>query len=105
MGIYNNAALAGTFFPEAVVGQVSPGAYADLIFVDYHPHTPMTPGNLPWQILFGFNESMVTTTIVGGQLLMHNRELLTLDEDAITAEAQALAPEVWERYEQYVGTY
>lgn len=105
MGIYNNAALAGSFFPEAPLGELTPGAYADLIFVDYNPHTPMTPGNLPWQIIFGFHESMVTTTIVAGQVLMKDRELLTLDEAAITAEAQQLAPEIWKRYENYVGTY
>ncbi len=105
MGIYNNATLAGSFFPEASIGVLTPGAYADLIFVDYNPHTPMTAGNLPWQIIFGFHESMVTTTIVAGQVLMRDHELLTLDEAAIAAEARELAPEIWKRYESYVGTY
>jgi putative selenium metabolism protein SsnA len=105
MAIYNNAALANTYFPNSPLGILQPGAYADLIFVDYNPHTPLTAGNLPWQVIFGFHESMVTTTIVAGQVLMRNRALLTLDEAAITAEARALAPQVWQRYEQYVGTY
>jgi len=100
MGVYNNAGLAGVFFSEAPLGVLSPGAYADLIFVDYHPHTPLDEGNLPWQIIFGFNESMVTTTIVNGKVLMHNRQLLTLDEEAITKHAWELAPKVWERYHQ-----
>lgn len=99
MGIYNNAALAGSFFPEAPLGIITPHAHADLIFVDYHPFTPITPGNLPWHIIFGFNESMVTTTIVAGKVLMRDRELLTLDEEAITAHARELAPGVWERYQ------
>ncbi len=98
MGAYNNASLAGMFFPEAPLGVLVPGAFADLILVDYHPHTPLTADNLPWQIIFGFHESMVTTTIVEGQLLMHDRFLLTLDESAITAHARELAPAVWERY-------
>ncbi len=101
----NNAALAGMFFPEAPIGILTPGAYADLIFVDYHPYTPLTAGNLPWQMIFGFNESMITTTIVGGQILMKNRQLLTLDEEKIAAEARELAPQIWARYENYVGTY
>ena len=105
MGIYNNAALAGMFFPEAPIGVLIPGAQADLIFVDYHPHTPMTVGNLPWQIIFGFNESMVTTTIVAGEVLMLNRELLTLDEEEITAHAREMAPDIWQKYENYVGRY
>ena len=76
------------------------GAPADLIFVDYNPHTPLSPENLPWQIIFGFNESMVTTSIVAGKVLMKDRKLITLDEKAITAEARKAAPEVWERYYQ-----
>jgi cytosine/adenosine deaminase-related metal-dependent hydrolase len=102
MAIYNNAALANAYFPAAPLGILQNGAAADLIFVDYRPPTPLTAGNLPWHILFGFHESMVTTTIVAGEILMHNRELLTLDEEAITAEARALAPEVWAQYEYNV---
>ena len=41
---------------------------------------------------------MVTTTICAGKLLMRDRQLLTLDEPAIAAEAIELAPAVWERY-------
>jgi putative selenium metabolism protein SsnA len=98
MAIYNNAALAGIFFPEAPLGVLRSGALADLILVDYHPFTPLTSGNLPWHILFGFHESMVTTTIVAGQVLMRDRQLLTLDEAEIAAQARSLAPAVWERY-------
>ena len=98
MGVYNNAKLAGSFFPHASLGVLNPGGFADLIFVDYHPHTPLTPGNLPWQIIFGFNESMVTTTIVAGKVLMLERQLLTLDEEEITSKALEAAPGVWERY-------
>ncbi len=99
MAAYNNAALAQTMF-GVPVGVIAPGAKADLIFVDYHPFTELTAGNLPWQIVFGFHESMVTTTIVGGQVLMDNRELLTLDEEKIAYEARKLSPEVWQRYQQ-----
>jgi putative selenium metabolism protein SsnA len=95
---YNNARLAEVFFPETPLGELREGAAADIIFVDYHPFTPLTEGNLPWHILFGFEASMVTTTIVDGKVLMRDRQLLTLDEAAITAEARALAPQVWERY-------
>lgn len=102
IAVYNNAGLANRFFPQAPIGVLKPGAYADLIFVDYHPHTPLTKGNLPWQIVFGFHESMITTTIVAGEVLMRDRQLTTLDEEAITARARELAPEVWSRYENYV---
>lgn len=103
MAIYNNARLAGQFFPAALLGVISAGAHADLIFVDYQPHTPLTADNLPWHILFGFHESMVTTTIAAGKVLMRDRKLLTLDEVEIAAQARRQAPAVWERYNKYVN--
>jgi cytosine/adenosine deaminase-related metal-dependent hydrolase len=103
MGVYNNAALAEVFFAGKQLGRLTTGAAADLIFVDYHAFTPLTAGNLPWQILFGFNESMVTATMVDGVFLMKDRQLLTLDEAEIAARAMELAPEVWARYETEVA--
>jgi cytosine/adenosine deaminase-related metal-dependent hydrolase len=103
MAIYNNAALANIFFPDALVGQLTPGAYADLIFVDYQPNTPLTAGNLPWHIIFGVQQSMVTTTIVGGKVLMKDRQLLTLDDKEISAKAREIAPKVWDRYQNEVA--
>lgn len=99
MGIYNNAALVEKFFQDDILGKLVPGALADIIFVDYHPHTPLTEENLPWQIVFGFDESMVTTTMVAGKVLMKNRQLTELDEEAITTWAKDLASGVWHRYQ------
>lgn len=98
MAAYNNARLAEVFFPGQRLGEVAAGAQADLILVDYQPYTPLTDGNLPWHILFGFEASMVTSTMVAGRWLMRDRQLTTLDERAIAAEALAMAPQVWERY-------
>jgi putative selenium metabolism protein SsnA len=98
MAVTNNAALSQVFWPQAAVGEISPGAYADLILVDYHPFTALTAGNLPWHILFGFEASAVTSTMVGGKWLMRDRKLLTLDEAAIAARARELSAQTWERY-------
>ena len=103
MAIENNAALAGVFWPELPIGKLEKGAAADIIFVDYHPTTPLSAGNLPWHILFGFESSMVTTTMVAGKLLMHERKLLTLDEAAVTARSRELAAQVWGRFEKLSG--
>jgi cytosine/adenosine deaminase-related metal-dependent hydrolase len=101
IAVSNNAALAGTFFPGAPLGEIAAGARADLILVDYHAPTPLIAGNLPWHILFGFQERMVTATIVNGEVLMKDRQVLTLDEAEIAAKAQELAPDVWERYARH----
>jgi len=98
MATVNNAQLVEQFFPGSSIGVLAEGARADIILVDYRPFTPMSGGNMPWHILFGFESSMVTTTIVEGVVLMKDRQLLTLDEAAIMSEALALAPKVWESY-------
>ncbi len=97
MAVTNNAALAGVFFPQAPIGVLSPGAFADIIFVDYHPTTPMTADNLPWHILFGFENSMVTTTVCAGRVLMKDRRLLFLDGAEIAARSRELASKMWAR--------
>jgi putative selenium metabolism protein SsnA len=101
MAVTNNAGLANQLFPGAPLGEVSIGARADLIFVDAHPFTSLTEGNAPWHILFGFHESMITTTIVDGKILMKDRKLQTLDETKIAAKAMELAPAVWARYAKF----
>jgi cytosine/adenosine deaminase-related metal-dependent hydrolase len=92
-----NARLARIFWPDLRLGELCPGASADLVFLDYHPTTPLVAGNLPWHILFGVEASAVTATVCAGRVLMRDRVLLTLDEAAITARSRKLAAQAWER--------
>ena len=96
MAYDNNAALSKLFFPKPV-GELSAGAFADIIFLDYAPPTPMSTGNLPWHVLFGVDGAHVTHTIAGGKVLMKDRHLTVLDEAAIMAKARELAVGVWKR--------
>jgi putative selenium metabolism protein SsnA len=100
MAVYNNAELINHLFENIKVGVISEGAQADLIIVDYDPITILTPGNLPWHIIFGFRDGMVKTTIVDGKILMLDGELKTLDEDKITYEAHKISKIVWEKFNQ-----
>jgi len=97
-GLRNNARFIERLFPGIRLGQVSEGAQADLILVDYQAVTPLDAHNLAWHILAGFESGQVTTTIVAGQVLMHDRQLLTLDEEAILAQARRALPGIWARY-------
>jgi putative selenium metabolism protein SsnA len=103
MAIYHNAEMIKHLFHGMDIGIIRPGAMADLIFVDYHPFTAFNPGNLPWHIIFGFNSSMITTTIVDGQVLMKNRQLLTLDEEKIAHDATRSSSKVWQRYQDIMN--
>jgi putative selenium metabolism protein SsnA len=96
MAFNNNALIAEIFFPKPV-GALVPGAFADIILLDYVPFTPLTDANYPWQIIFGMDGSHVTHTIVGGQMLMRDRQVLTLDEGTIAEKATRLASAVWKR--------
>jgi len=120
MAFQNNAQIANLFFPSTALrpfgraqgrlgsgqgsghrpdplGQLSVGALADVILVDYRPTTPLTEGNFPWHIIFGVDGTGVDTTIVGGRVLMRNKELLSLDEEEICAKSQELAAKTWRR--------
>jgi len=96
MGFKNNARIANLFF-DAPLGELSVGAYADVILLDYVPTTPMDAGNLPWHLIFGMDGGQVSTTIVGGKVLMRDRQLLTLDEEAVCARSRELAQKLWAR--------
>ena len=100
MAIYNNSDLVTHFFGSKRIGRIEKGAKADLILVDYDPITDFTTDNLPWQIIFGFRDSMVTTTIIDGEVVMKDRVLLTIDEKAVAEEARRLSKDVWKRYSQ-----
>jgi putative selenium metabolism protein SsnA len=100
LAVANNARLANMFFPKAPIGVLAPGAFADLMFVDYHPYTEMTAGNLPWHIIFGFSNADVTTTIAAGKVLMKDRVVLVADEKEIAAKGRELSRKTWERYQK-----
>jgi putative selenium metabolism protein SsnA len=96
MAFNHNATIAGLFFTKPV-GMLAPGAFADIILLDYVPYTPLTDSNYPWQVIFGMDGSHITHTIAGGQVLMKDRQVLTLDETAIAEKAARLAKGVWQR--------
>lgn len=103
MAITNNASLASLLLDGGKKGVIERGACADLMVVDYAPFTPLTVDNLPWHILFGFRDGMVTSTMVDGRFLMKNRELTFLDEHQLAAEVRDYAPAIWARYHSNQG--
>ncbi len=99
MAYANNAKIARVFWNRAV-GELSVGAFADIVLLDYIPYTPLTSGNFPWQLIFGIDGAHVTHTICAGKLLMKDRVLLTLDEEVIAAKAKEVAKKVWKKVQE-----
>ena len=97
IAVNQNAALAEQFF-GGPIGQLTPGALADIILVDYDPPTPLNLGNFPWHIIFGFDGRKVDTTIVGGRILMRHRVIPHLDAERIAARSREVALAMWKRY-------
>lgn len=98
ISVKNNRELASQSFSGIKFGVIEEKAAADLILVDYNPYTELNPGNLPWHILFGFRDSMITTSIVAGKVLMADRKLIVLDEKEITRQALDVSRYVWKKY-------
>jgi len=93
----NNRRIAGLFFDQPL-GVIEPGAAADLIVLDYHPATPLDAGSFWGHVLFGLAGARVSTTIVGGRILMHQGQLLNLDEAEICARSRQLSEKLWSRF-------
>jgi cytosine/adenosine deaminase-related metal-dependent hydrolase len=94
--IANNAKIANTIFGWRL-GELSKDALADIVILDYFPPTPVTLTNFPWHLMFGISSSNVDTTIINGKVIMRDRKLVGVDEQAVCSKARALAEELWER--------
>jgi putative selenium metabolism protein SsnA len=92
-----NARIATDCFGRPV-GKLIPGAYADIILVNYDPPTPMSAANFNGHIHFGFTGGAVETVLVGGQMVMDSRQFLAIDEQEVMAKSRAAAAEMWKRF-------
>jgi len=96
--LFNNPRIAQKYWgPDH--GTIAAGGPADLIFVDYDPHTPLTPETWIGHVIFGISQANVNTTICAGKVLMWNGQLmLDLDEAELKARSRSLAKALWDRF-------
>lgn len=93
----NNSQIVSQYFSKPV-GKLVPGGLADLIITDYDPPTPLDQSNYYGHILFGVNGGRVVTTIINGRVVMQDRVILGVDEEAIHARGRELAQKLWKRF-------
>jgi cytosine/adenosine deaminase-related metal-dependent hydrolase len=92
----NNKTIMERFI-KGKVGALVQDHYADIIIVDYNGPTPVNAGTINSHILFGISGRHVDTTIINGRVIMRDRVLLDIDEEALLAKSRELARKLWDR--------
>ena len=90
----NNAKIGAKYFPDQL-GVLKPGAAADIIVMDYKPFTPFSDENIDGHMIFGMTGRQCQTTIINGKLLMRDRQLVNIDEEAVNAHVLESAKRLW----------
>ncbi|MDR2196440.1 MAG: putative aminohydrolase SsnA [Coriobacteriales bacterium] len=93
----NNRTIINRLLVNGHTGVLEPGAYADLIIVDYEAPTPVSAKTINSHILFGVMGRSVATTIINGRIVMRERELVDIDEEKIMAVSREQAARLWSR--------
>ena len=79
-------------------GEIREGAVGDIAIFDYDPPTPLDGTNLFGHLVFGISQACCDTTIVGGRVLMENKQFaLNLDVERINTRVRELAKNLWKR--------
>ena len=79
------------------IGTLAPGARADILVVDTRSHWHMPMGD-PWRHVLFYEQGAGTEHVwVDGRQVVRDGEVLTIDEDAILAEATEIAARYAER--------
>jgi 5-methylthioadenosine/S-adenosylhomocysteine deaminase len=78
---------------EGVSGVLAPGYEADLILVDLNTLNFMPLNDVYRQLVYCETGSSVRLTMVAGKVVMEDGVLLTVDEEAIKAEAREMMKE------------
>ncbi len=90
----NNALIGAKYFPDKL-GVLEAGAAADVIVMDYKPYTPFSDANVDGHIIFGMTGRQCQTTIANGKVLMKDRELVGVDEEAVNAHILEESKKLW----------
>lgn len=96
--LHNNCVVARRFFEEPFLGELLPGAPADIVVVDAVPPTPVDERNLFAHLVFGAAEAGMRHTVARGRVLLKDYVHQTLDPAEIAARAREHAPALWERF-------
>ena len=66
-----------------------------MIVMDYKPYTPFSDENIDGHMLFGMTGRQCKTTMINGKVLMKDRVLTEIDEDAVNARILESSKRLW----------
>jgi putative selenium metabolism protein SsnA len=92
----NNREICAKYFPNPL-GILKAGAAADVIVMDYKPFTPFSGDNIDGHMIFGMTGRQCETTMCNGRLLMKDRQLIGIDEEAVNARTLEVSKKLWGR--------
>ena len=82
---------------RATLGSLQPGMKADLIVLDtQRPHL-VPAGRILSAWIHNGHPSDIEASMVDGQFIMRNRQVLTIDEDRVVAEADRVGRRIWKQ--------
>ena len=98
----NNAKIASKYFPDKL-GKLKEGYTADIIVMDYKPFSPFSDDNIDGHMIFGMTGRQCEFTMCAGRILMQDRKLVGIDEEAIHAHTMEESIKLWKALDSYNG--
>lgn len=96
LAIENNRKISSRFFPTTI-GIIAPGSYADIIVIDYNPHTPLNSKNIASHLVYGLIPAKIDTVFINGKKVLDSGRMVSVDEDTIFTKARLVAGRLWKR--------
>jgi cytosine/adenosine deaminase-related metal-dependent hydrolase len=92
----NGARWAARSFGEGL-GEIAPGAPADLVLFDYRPSTEFSSRTLLDHLWTGLMRAPVSGVMISGNVIMDNGVVVTVDEREVAERAREAAARVWKK--------
>ncbi|MCX7959079.1 MAG: putative aminohydrolase SsnA [Deltaproteobacteria bacterium] len=96
--LFNNPEFASNHFGIRL-GEISEGAAADIVLIDYIAPTQFDENTVLGHIIYGISQEIVDTTIAGGKILMKDKKLkIDIDEEEIYRKSREYSKKLWDRF-------
>jgi 5-methylthioadenosine/S-adenosylhomocysteine deaminase len=79
------------------IGSIEPGKKADIVLIDLNTAMAMPVHRVPSALIYNVSNGDVDTVIVNGQILMHQKEILFLDEKELLDQARKVCNNLFKR--------